>query len=685
MNTRRIKHGAPLCLRASRLLFAALLALAVAPLHADGPNAEGTNWLERAQNELKTGGDQSATYAAKALKAAPTGADANRQMAFTLFWTGHFEDASRYMRRALASDRNALVKQGKLGEIMPVADARARLNELAPKAADDPDLCFLTGAMLLVDDDRRRALSFLVRAEELAGTDGQAATLANDKSDDRNRSRGEVALSEGDWSDAVRGFTFAALDAPTVAEHYAGLVIALAADGEDEMALKLASNVYARYRYATLLPWLRTLNPKAQALVDAAKRIQAMQGAGLPHHKLATLLLFTARYYHSAGEAGVRGLLLDKLDDFIHDNVNFMERNKLQGDPVTAGEPETPPAKTDDKPETEPAVPPTIVPADGTLDDARKAIRRGGYTDALKVLDGFTREDADAVVYQLLFVVFVGRGELTEAGTSLQTWFLRASEAERKRLNAIREMFGSKELFEAWRKQILVVRDADPNVGLPRMLNCYVEITRGRYNNARDELIVARIESPANLTVQAMDRLLQREDLQQDVTPDGIPDDPAPKALLGRADQAFRSGDYEAAKSNYLRAMEADPTLPYLTLGLLRCYFALADYDNAMRQLQILFTEQQMDKNEPRDFQLLVDAGYEDPEVFKQHLETLRQECNARPLSTTPWVLYGMVLLSRSDFSGARDALNIWHDNDTAKLRDPILLKFYEYARKRAS
>ena len=108
MKTSRIIHGAPPCLRAPRFLFIALLLLACEPLYADGPEKEGTNWLDKAVQALKQGDEQAAAYAAKALKNAPTGAEANRQMAFTLFWTGHFEDSSRYMRRALASNRNVL-------------------------------------------------------------------------------------------------------------------------------------------------------------------------------------------------------------------------------------------------------------------------------------------------------------------------------------------------------------------------------------------------------------------------------------------------------------------------------------------------------------------------------------------------------------------------------------------------
>ncbi|MCB9894327.1 MAG: hypothetical protein H6839_07755 [Planctomycetes bacterium] len=648
-------------------------------MRADGPATETPNWLEQAKSALAKGSDDAATFAAKALKAQPLGAAENRQMALTLFWTGHFEDSARYLRRALAAERDALLDQPKLAKLMPTDDARDRLTQLAGKVEKDPELCFLAGCVLMLDGDRTRALAFLVRAEELAGTDAQASRLVDAKSEDRNQSRGERALIEGDWEDAARAFTFAALDAPTVAENYAGLVIALAAAGEDATALELSANVYARYRMGTLMPWLEKLSPSGRVVADAAARIDKLENAGIQHHRLAALLYFTNGWYASASEAGVQGLLLDKLDNFIHDLEGWMEDHQLSSDPAHSTEPEQP-EPAPDKPPVKPDEPPK--PA--TLDDARKHIRRGDYTEAYKVLDAFVTEGADPEVYRLLFVVLVGRGELSNASTAMQTWFLKVGDDERTKLNHLRALFNSRELFEEWRKQILVVRDADPNVGLPRLLNCVVEISRGRYNSARTELVVAAIESPANACVLALDRLLEQDDYINDVTPEGMQDDPTPKSLLARADTAFRAGKYEESKAAYLQAMEADAKLPYLTLGLLRCYFALGDYDNAARQLEQLFIEQDMASKQAREFQLLLDAGYDDQDIFKQHIEALKRECDSRPLSSTPWMLYGVIQLARNDYAKARDALQVWHDNVPGQ-RDPIVEKLFEYARKKAS
>ena len=669
-------RGAPPSRWASRILFACVLL--AAPLYADGPEAPpDPDWLAKSKVALVRGEDDAVVYATRALKKSPKAAPENRQMALALFWAGHFEDAARHMRRALAADPDALLDQPKLGDLIKLADARDRLNQLAAEAEKEPELCFLVGSLLLVDRDLARALAFLVRAEELAGTDGQVAALVDDKAQDRNRLRGETALQEGDWDDAVRSFTFAALDAPTRAEHYAGLVVALAAGSDDAMALTLAANIYERYTRDSLLTWVQNLKPKGRAAADAATRLLKVEGAGPDHARLAAMLYFANGWYRSARDAGVKVLLVDKLDDFTHDLQGWLEEKQLTADPVIqdAGTlPENPPVQPVE-PEKEPA----------TIEAARKLIRRGEYTEAYKILDLFVNEQAENEVYHLLFVVLVGRGELPDAATSLQTWFLRADDEQRTKLNSLRELFGTKELFESWRNQILSVRDAGPNAGLPRLLNCYVEITRGRYTSARDELVVAQIESPGNQMVLALERILDGEDFQADRTPEGVQDDPSAKSLMAAADRDFRAGEYAAALSKFLAAAEADRKLPNMNLWLLRCYFALADYDHAAAQLKLLMAEQKMGEKEARDFRLPLDAGYDNAEAFATHLTALKTECETRQINATRWMLYGTILLARNEFTAARDALQEWYDLDTAKTRDPVIVKFYEYARKRAS
>lgn len=670
-------RGAPLTRWAPCFCLFVAICLAAAPLHADGPSGEITDWLGKARSALATGNSEALSLAARALKNDPDGADENLLMSLAMFWAGHGDDAARYMRRAVSTDRGVLEKAGRLSETMPADDAESRLLTLAEEAGDDAEKCFLTGTLLLLNKDRTRALAFLVRAEELAGTDAQAALLADSDADDRNEARGKTALNAGEWDEAARSFTFAALESPHVAEHYAGLVLALCGDGDAGGSRALADVLYARSRDTTL-QWILDTDVPAGPLLKTAQGLE-LDNPPLGQLKLAALLYFAAGHYGSAQSACVAALLQDKLDDFVHDLQGFMERNNLRGNPVEASQPESSPEG--------PVEQPDAAPDQLTLEDARRLIRRAEFTDALKILDGFVTEDSDAEVYHLVFICTVGRGELTDAQNALQAWFERAEPAERTRLNAIRELFASQQLFDRWREHITLVRDANPNQGLPRLLNTYVEITRGRYSTARNELVVAKIESPGNALVIELDRLLSQEDLQNDRTPDGVLDDPTPKALLGRADRLFRDGDYEGSKTAYLRAMEADPSLPFLTVGLMRCYFALGDYDNSVRQLQVLLKEQEMDRKEARDFVLLLDIGYDDPLKFSEHIAALKTECDERPLSTTPWLLYGVIQLTRTnaDYRAARDALKVWYDNDRSKERDQVLVKLYEYARKRAS
>jgi tetratricopeptide (TPR) repeat protein len=184
--------------------------------------------------------------------------------------------------------------------------------------------------------------------------------------------------------------------------------------------------------------------------------------------------------------------------------------------------------------------------------------------------------------------------------------------------------------------------------------------------------------------VVKLDELLTKPEYERDTTPEGIPDDPTPKALFGRGERLFREGKYEGAKAAYLQALEQDPELPFLAAGLFRCYFALGDYDNAYNQLENMLEEQKIAERDASIFRLLLDAGYDDAKVMKQHLNALKEECEARPLSWKPWLVYGIVLLDRKDYASALDAMQTWHDNVPGE-RDPLLLKFYELARERAS
>jgi tetratricopeptide (TPR) repeat protein len=574
----------------------------------------------------------------------------------------------------LSADSAALAKLKPLASLMSGEDAQVRIVQVGKQAEAKVELCFLTGALLLVNRDRTLALPFLVRAEELAGTDAQASKLID--AEDRNVARGTNALRAGDWADAVTGFAFAALDSPTVAEHYAGLAIALAASREFDLAEKMLGLALAKRRGDGLLPWLNKLKPAADALGAIARELLAPEDVPSGRARVAAAAALSAGYYATARKGGLRVLGVTRLDDFARDLMDYVEANNLSGDPKPAPglpEPERP-APPDREPDT-PAEPRTV-------DDARAALRRGDYTAALKALDAHINENAEPALFHLLFVIHVGRGEFPDGATALQTWFLRADRDERVKLNAVRELLATAELFEAWRKKIIDLRTGDPNAGVPRLINAYVELTRGRYQSARDELVVAKSEAPANPMVQALDRLLQEDDFKNDVTPSGVPNDMSPRALQGKAAQLFKAADYEGARSHLLRALEAEPALPHAQEDLLRCYFALGDYDAAARKLDDVFEARNLAKSDVSTFRILIKEGYSDTSVFENHLKALRAKCDDKSLAWQPFLLLGVIECDQGRHKEAAEALQKYHDLKPGE-RSPAAIRLLEHARKR--
>lgn len=654
---------------ASRVALALLIAVAAAPLFAD------EDALDQAATALEEGDDSAIELAAAALKQEPLGAAENRQAALTWFWAGHFEDAARYLRRALAADPNALMDRPLPSEVMPARDVTRRLNELAGQIDDDPDLCFLTGAVLLLNNDRPRALAFLVRAAELAGTDGQADALIRDNDEsDRNELRALAALKTGDYADAERSFTFAALDAPTVAEYYAGLAIALSAAGQDDMARRIAGNAYARYHHERMFAWLAELDVVEADVLAAARRLD-VDGAPSGDCRLAMILYMTVEHWRSARQAGVKGLMENKLDAFIQDARIWMDDSDLHGDPDNAPE----------SPQPEDPEPPADAPDDeASLSAARAHVRAGEFVRARNILDEHTGENVTPEVCHLLFVALAGCREFEEAAVALQAWYQMVDDEDRMSLNSLRELFGKQETFDAWRGQISAQRDERPNAFAPRLLSCYVEITRGRYSSARADLAVARIDSPRNATALGLHGLLQKEEYARDVTADGIPDDLSAKALYGEGDSHFRNGRYEDARSAYLKAQERDRELPHVSAALFRCHFALGDYDGAYTQFQRMIEEQDTAETGAGAFQLLLKNSYGDNVAYESHLEALKNECARRELSWKPWLLYGVILVQDGNFEAALEALQTWRDNFKDE-HDPVHMDFYELAKERAS
>jgi tetratricopeptide (TPR) repeat protein len=660
--------GAPVA-RVAPLLLAIVLA---ATLQAQEP--EVVDWLAKSRTALVNSEKDALSHAVRALKAKPLGAEENVQACLALFWMGQFDDSARHLRRALSADAAALAKLKPLAALMPGQDAQVRIVQVGKQAEAKVELCFLTGALLLVNRDRTLALPFIVRAEELAGTDAQASKLID--ADDRNVARGTAALRAGDWADAVTGFAFAALDAPAVAEHYAGLAIALAASREFDLAEQMLTLALAKRRGDGLLPWLTKLKPSADPLGAIARDMLTLEDVPSGRARVAAAAAFSAGYYATARKGSLRVLGANRLDDFAHDLMDYSEANNLSGDPRPApGEPDpAPPAPTDREPDT-PTEPRTV-------DDARAALRRGDYTAALKALDTHINEDAEPALFHLLFAIHVGRGEFGEGATALQTWFLRANREERVKLNAVRELFATTELFERWRKKIIDLRTGDPNAGVPRLINAYVELTRGRYQAARDELVVAKSEAPANPMVQALDRLLQEDDFKNDVTPNGVPNDMSPRALQGKAAQLFKAADYEGARSHLLRALEADPALPHAQEDLLRCYFALGDYDAAARKLDDVFEARNLAKADVSAFRILIVEGYGDTSVFETHLKALRDKCDDKPLAWQPFLLLGVIEFDQRRYEQAAKALQKYHDMKPGE-RSAAALRLLEHARKR--
>lgn len=663
MNTAQIIRGARL---------APLLFLLACSLHAQDVNGETPDWLARAQAALAAGDGNSARYSVNALKLRPMGAPENVQMSLCLFWMGQFDDSARHMRRALAVDANSLATLPVLSARVPGADVGPRLNQLALRAETEAELCFLTGAMLVINQDRRRALAFLVRAEELAGADAQAARLAGG-SHDRALQRGIASTRAGDWHDATRSFFFAALDAPGTPEHYAGMAIALAASRDVPSARRMLELAAARYEPERLFAWIQELRP-GQAAATAGKTLATKTDADAGDLRLAALLLFAAGHYASAGDAAVAVLVKDRLDRFAYDLKHHLETRGLKADP---GQPETP---------TQPEPEPEAAPA--TLDDARRHLRRADFESALKALDPLVREGAEREVFRLLFVALVGRDSLDEAATALQVWWEKAPREERVRLNSLRDLFSRAEQFDGWRQRVLAVRAESPNAAIPRVLNGYIELTRGRYAAAREEVVVARIELGSNEMVKALDRLLSEDAFAGDVTPEGVPDEPSPRALIGQGDRAFKAGDWQGARRLYLRAAEADASLPFLTAALLRCDFALGDYAGAYLRLAQLLDDQKVAAGEGRLQLPMVDA-YGDATVYAEHLEALRKTCHEGgkdggiKLDAGVWALYGAIRFAEGGFKDAAFALQKWRDFTPDGQPGAGLLKLLETANKR--
>lgn len=668
------------------------LGLFAGPLLAEGPASRTDTALNDAQTALARGMSGAALERGlAALKAQPLGADENLQMSLTLFWLAQFSDSARHMRRALAQDLSVLARSVNLRERIPPADVNRLLLEMATPAATNAELCFLTGALLLLDRDMSRARLALLRAEELSGTDGQVTDLLSAidvaLAVDRSMGRATRYMQSAAFDEAARLFICSAMDRPRHGLAYAGLALSLAAEGDDLMALRFAHTSEELTSPATLLQWLADARPAGAPLALAARRFEA-PGEGAKSKtarlRLACMLWFAAGYYESARNAALALLVESRLDSLARPLLDFMQSRSLEDDPVEV-RPQSP--KPDEKELPKPAVEKPAPSLANTIDDARKAIRKLDYSGALKLLEPLVSEDQkDLAVFHLLYVVLVGRGELIDAATAYQAWFLRAPEAERMRLGVLRPLFDRDSDYEAWKRPLLEARNTDLIAAVPRLLLAACDISEGRYTQARTNLAVALRAEPRNATLQELSKLLGQAKYDVDTEVPRTPDAANPRVVLGEAERLFRDRQYEAARSRYLAAAELDPSLKDIPLCLLKVNFALADYERACTALEQLLAAQQVETLGADAYGLPLAGSFADSAEFTRHFEALRKACEQRPLSDKPWLLLGAIQYGRRSFADARDALQRYSENTLAPARpNGAAMKLLESAKKLAN
>jgi tetratricopeptide (TPR) repeat protein len=257
-------------------------------------------------------------------------------------------------------------------------------------------------------------------------------------------------------------------------------------------------------------------------------------------------------------------------------------------------------------------------------------------------------------------------------------------DAERTRLNSIRELFDRAEHFAQWRKRILDLRDADANAALPRLLNAFVELSTGAYASARAETQVALIGAAGNEMLKGMQRILQGEAFQEDRAAPRIEDRPTPRALIAAGGALFRKGDYEGARTELLKAAEASPREKDLAGALLRVYFALGDYARGARQAEALLAEQEIATKPAEEFKYYIESGYDSKDEFNKHLEALRKAAAEKVSAADEYLLLGVIQCARGQYRDAAHALGEWQGLNMDKEQNLAVRKLLEHARKNA-
>ena len=645
---------------------------------AEGPVQPVNGRLGKARKALAAGEqDLAIDHGIAALKLKPLGAAENVQMSLAMFWLARFDDSVRYLRRALAANPDCLNEEPVLAARIPAKDVNPRINELARAINDKADLCFLAGALLLVNQDQERAFALLLRAEELAGTDGQATDLMNDlgkdPQPDRSQRRALNAITRGDFKDGLRSFAFAAMDRPTRGDFYAGMALCLGARGESLLAMEFIEQMRAHATSSQFLKWWHRAAPEPAKLLAAAAKLETPdqdgQAVPLQRLQLAMLLYFGAGYYASAKETSVHLLLQSKLHNLTHDLRGYMHDEALKYNPGPIVEP----------PSSVPGPDPDESAKSMRL--ARGHLQKGEYAEAMNQLDPLvTEETSDPEIFYLLFVALVGRSEFKAASSSLGAWLISVNDQQRLRRDALSELFAQSSTYDRWSKLIDGAVGKEPRNPMPVALRCYVRISEGRYTEARIDLAVATIwQDGTDRSIAILDRLLDLPETRKD---SGSTEPEAdPKEQFAAAEELFKKKDYQGAKSLYLKAAEQDPDLAGISVALFRAWFALGDSAQAAKQLLVLLAEQKIETGSAGDFRLNLRAAYRDQGEFAVHLKALSDECDRRNLSTDPWLVLGAVEFGRGPtrYGAAADALQVWSDNVTGE-RNAAALKLLAYA-----
>lgn len=640
-----------------------VLLVVLSPLCFGQAEADKPDALKIAWNSLKAGDEAAPTHALLALKEEPKGAEGNLCISLVLFWKGQFKDAPRYMRRAISAKLSTVLDSTKPSDLMPKADFQIRLTELAKLAENDAEACFLTGALLAMNNDAIRATVFLIRAEELASTDGQAEKLRSPEAETRRFEYSRTALSDGNFGEAATALMMTLFEFPDQPVNRVALAICMAAENQLDMAATLLAGLGELGDPDSLLADVKAIGLPAKQLALVVQALNSKEET-LPRLRLATMVAFAIGYYNSAREIALLGLLKDQLDGMCFDIRDYMERENLVGDPDSAAE-------------LEPAKPTTL-----SLAGIQKLLQREEYASALKELLEYTGREPAA--YLLVYIAGVGAAQFNAASKSIQHWIVKLNSKQPFTLNLIREQFTKTEVFDDWALGLEVAMRADPDQADLRLLHAFSECTRGNFGQARDDLEIATVSLPANKAIDRLTRYLNKPELETDSMPDTIKSQPSPGVLHVRGIEAFRADKFKEAMEYFTKAAEGDPKLEGITKSLIRGSFALGEFQNAMRYIRELFKEQNVLEEGVTTFSFRMSTGYSSFAKYETHLHALQSAANKAFIGEDEWPLLGCIQFDKRNWLKSRNALQNWRDKTTNKTLSPILLRMLEHAKKKA-